>query len=190
MGGLIGRLFHEFAVTLSLAILVSGVISLTLTPMMCSRFLKPESAYGAPGHFYRAERSRFQLDAGRLRTRSQVGLAPPALHAADHGAHDCRHRLALHHRAQGLLPAAGHRRDDRQRPTPRRTSPLPPWPSFRTRWPRSSWPIPRWTRSAPSSAAASGSSTVNNGRMFITLKPLSAKKSHARMSSSTGCAKN
>jgi HAE1 family hydrophobic/amphiphilic exporter-1 len=53
MGGLIGRLFHEFAVTLSLAILVSGVISLTLTPMLCSRFLKPESAYGKPGPFYR-----------------------------------------------------------------------------------------------------------------------------------------
>ena len=43
MGGLIGRLFHEFAVTLSAAILVSGVISLTLTPMLCSRFLKPEA---------------------------------------------------------------------------------------------------------------------------------------------------
>ena len=54
MGGLIGRLFHEFAVTLSLTILVSGVISLTLTPMMCSRFLKPESAYPTEGPFYRA----------------------------------------------------------------------------------------------------------------------------------------
>ena len=53
MGGLIGRLFHEFAVTLSLAIVVSGIVSLTLTPMMCSRFLKPESAYGEPGRFYR-----------------------------------------------------------------------------------------------------------------------------------------
>ena len=53
MGGLIGRLFHEFAVTLSMAILVSGVISLTLTPMLCSRFLKPESSYGPPGWFYR-----------------------------------------------------------------------------------------------------------------------------------------
>jgi HAE1 family hydrophobic/amphiphilic exporter-1 len=40
LGGLIGRLFHEFAVTISAAILVSGVVSLTLTPMMCSRFLK------------------------------------------------------------------------------------------------------------------------------------------------------
>ncbi len=42
MGGLLGRLFHEFAVTISVAILVSGVVSLTLTPMMGSRFLKPE----------------------------------------------------------------------------------------------------------------------------------------------------
>ncbi|MGA2222556.1 MAG: efflux RND transporter permease subunit [Verrucomicrobiia bacterium] len=54
MGGLIGRLLHEFAVTLSLAILVSGFVSLTLTPMMCSRFLKPESAYRGEGPFYRA----------------------------------------------------------------------------------------------------------------------------------------
>jgi hydrophobe/amphiphile efflux-1 (HAE1) family protein len=53
MGGLIGRLLHEFAVTLSLAILVSGVISLTLTPMMCSRLLKPESEYPTEGPFYR-----------------------------------------------------------------------------------------------------------------------------------------
>ena len=40
MGGLIGRLFHEFAVTLSVAIAVSAVVSLTLTPMLCGRFLK------------------------------------------------------------------------------------------------------------------------------------------------------
>ena len=40
MGGLLGRLFHEFAVTISAAILVSGVVSLTLTPMLCSRFLR------------------------------------------------------------------------------------------------------------------------------------------------------
>jgi hydrophobe/amphiphile efflux-1 (HAE1) family protein len=42
MGGLIGRLFHEFAVTLSVAILVSMVVSLTLTPMLCGQFLKAE----------------------------------------------------------------------------------------------------------------------------------------------------
>ncbi|HTK55532.1 MAG TPA: efflux RND transporter permease subunit, partial [Gemmatimonadales bacterium] len=40
LGGLIGRLFHEFAVTIGVAILVSGFVSLTLTPMLCARFLK------------------------------------------------------------------------------------------------------------------------------------------------------
>jgi HAE1 family hydrophobic/amphiphilic exporter-1 len=40
MGGILGRLLNEFAVTIAVAILVSGVVSLTLTPMLCSRFLK------------------------------------------------------------------------------------------------------------------------------------------------------
>ncbi|HUK20067.1 MAG TPA: efflux RND transporter permease subunit [Gemmatimonadales bacterium] len=42
MGGIVGRLFREFAITISAAILVSGFVSLTLTPMLCSRFLKPD----------------------------------------------------------------------------------------------------------------------------------------------------
>jgi HAE1 family hydrophobic/amphiphilic exporter-1 len=41
MGGIIGRLLHEFAVTIGVAILVSGFVSLSLTPMLCSRFLRP-----------------------------------------------------------------------------------------------------------------------------------------------------
>lgn len=41
MGGILGRLLHEFAVTISVAILISGVVSLSLTPMLCSRFLRP-----------------------------------------------------------------------------------------------------------------------------------------------------
>jgi len=40
MGGIVGRLFHEFAVTVSVAVMVSAFVSLTLTPMMCSRFLR------------------------------------------------------------------------------------------------------------------------------------------------------
>jgi len=44
MGGIIGRLLHEFAVTIGIAILVSGFVSLTLTPMLCSRFLRPAHA--------------------------------------------------------------------------------------------------------------------------------------------------
>jgi HAE1 family hydrophobic/amphiphilic exporter-1 len=41
MGGILGRLLHEFAVVIGVAILVSGFVSLSLTPMLCSRFLKP-----------------------------------------------------------------------------------------------------------------------------------------------------
>jgi len=43
MAGMLGRMLHEFAVTITVAILISGVVSLTLTPMLCSRFLKPPS---------------------------------------------------------------------------------------------------------------------------------------------------
>jgi hydrophobe/amphiphile efflux-1 (HAE1) family protein len=68
MGGLIGRLFHEFAVTVTLAILVSGVISLTLTPMLCSRFLKPESAYRKPGVFIQACENAFNWLLGHYET--------------------------------------------------------------------------------------------------------------------------
>jgi HAE1 family hydrophobic/amphiphilic exporter-1 len=44
MGGILGRLLNEFAVTIAAAILVSGFVSLTLTPMLCSRYLKPPKA--------------------------------------------------------------------------------------------------------------------------------------------------
>ncbi|HEY0528586.1 MAG TPA: efflux RND transporter permease subunit [Gemmatimonadaceae bacterium] len=48
MGGILGRLFHEFAVTIGTAILVSGLVSVTLTPMLSSRFLKPPSHEHGP----------------------------------------------------------------------------------------------------------------------------------------------
>ncbi len=48
MGGLVGRLFREFAVTLSIAILVSMVISLTTTPMLCALFLRPRGQHEGP----------------------------------------------------------------------------------------------------------------------------------------------
>lgn len=44
MGGIVGRLFSEFAITISMAILISGAVSLTLTPMLCSRWLRARSA--------------------------------------------------------------------------------------------------------------------------------------------------
>lgn len=53
MGGVVGRIFREFAVTISVAILVSGFVSLTLTPMLCARVLKPAAHDKAPGRFAR-----------------------------------------------------------------------------------------------------------------------------------------
>ena len=59
MGGIVGRLFREFAVTIGSAVIVSGVVSLTLTPMLCSRFLRsPESIHH--GALYRASERVFQ----------------------------------------------------------------------------------------------------------------------------------
>jgi multidrug efflux pump len=54
MGDIVGRLFREFAVTLSVTILVSAGVSLTLTPMMCSRLLKAKADEKKHGRFYEA----------------------------------------------------------------------------------------------------------------------------------------
>jgi multidrug efflux pump len=59
MGDIVGRLFREFAITLSVTILVSAVVSLTLTPMMCSRLLR-EKSEAQQGRFYRASERVFQ----------------------------------------------------------------------------------------------------------------------------------
>jgi HAE1 family hydrophobic/amphiphilic exporter-1 len=64
MGGMIGRLLHEFAVTIGVAILVSGFVSISLTPMLCSRFLKPPHA-SRHGRLYQASERVFD---GALRT--------------------------------------------------------------------------------------------------------------------------
>ncbi len=53
MGGIVGRVFREFAVVISCAILVSGFVSLTLTPMLCARLLKPIDHHAKPSLFAR-----------------------------------------------------------------------------------------------------------------------------------------
>ncbi len=67
MGGIVGRLFREFAVTVAITVAVSAVVSLTLTPMMCSRFLKHH--HGTHGLLYRiVERFFTGLQNGYGRT--------------------------------------------------------------------------------------------------------------------------
>ncbi len=59
MGGVLGRLFHEFAVTIGAAILVSGFVSLSLSPMMCSRMLRPHTGEGH-GRLYQVSERFFE----------------------------------------------------------------------------------------------------------------------------------
>ncbi len=74
MGGVLGRLLHEFAITISVAILVSGFVSLSLTPMLCSRFLRPLRHDRAHGRFYRTTEAAFQWMVGFYEQTLQASL--------------------------------------------------------------------------------------------------------------------
>jgi multidrug efflux pump len=80
MGGIVGRLFREFAVTLSVAILVSLGISLTTTPMMCAKLLRPESAE-TRGLFYRTSEKFFTWMVRTYERTLAVVLRHPAFTA-------------------------------------------------------------------------------------------------------------
>ena len=70
LGGLVGRLFHEFAVTIGASIIVSGFVSLTLTPMLCSRFLKPQPRRDARAGSSRSPSARTSARSRRTSARS------------------------------------------------------------------------------------------------------------------------
>ena len=92
MGGIVGRLFREFAVTLSTAIVVSMVISLTTTPMMCAYLLKEEKAEDH-GSMYRASEKFFAWVAGDLSPHLDLGARQ--LRAYARGAAVARSRSML-----------------------------------------------------------------------------------------------
>ncbi|MGH9668520.1 MAG: efflux RND transporter permease subunit, partial [Terriglobales bacterium] len=78
LGGILGRLLHEFAVTIGAAILVSGLVSLTLTPMLCSRFLRPTQEQHH-GSFYKKSERVFDFALGLYaRTLGSVMRHRPA----------------------------------------------------------------------------------------------------------------
>jgi multidrug efflux pump len=79
MGDIVGRLFREFAVTLSVTILVSAVVSLTLTPMMCAKLLR--GGHEGQGRFYRATERGFNWVIDRYATtlRWVLGHQPATL---------------------------------------------------------------------------------------------------------------
>jgi multidrug efflux pump len=74
MGGVVGRLFREFAITLSAAILVSLIVSLTVTPMMCARLLRPRSE-SSQGRFHRVSERIFNALLNGYRVSLDWALA-------------------------------------------------------------------------------------------------------------------
>ena len=114
MPGVIGLLFHEFAVVVGLAILVSAFVSLTLVPMLASRFLTDEAHKKPPGLLVRAFERGF-VAMLRWYTRSLDIALAHRKHGAGGGAADLRgDRMAVHGDPQGLLPGGRHRADHRE----------------------------------------------------------------------------
>jgi len=79
MGGIVGRLFREFAITLSTAILVSLVISLTTTPMMCARLLRHSQQSKGRGPISRLSEEVFMWISDRYKGSLQIVLRHPAV---------------------------------------------------------------------------------------------------------------
>jgi multidrug efflux pump len=78
MGGLVGRLFREFAMTITIAIVISLVVSLTTTPMMCAVVLRPERGE-KHGWIYRASEAAFEAMLRGYRRTLSVALRHPRL---------------------------------------------------------------------------------------------------------------
>ena len=152
LGGIVGRLLHEFAITITAAILVSGFVSISLTPMLCSRFLKPPHEHGR----------RLQRVRGGVRCVAPALRHHAARHAAlprgDDGGVDRparRDRLPVCASSRRASCRARIRAASTSTPRARRASASTRWFAITTRWPTSSWPtrpssasVRTWVRSA------------------------------------------
>jgi multidrug efflux pump len=107
MGDIVGRLFREFAVTLAVAILISAVVSLTLTPMMCARMLSHESLR-KQNRFSRL-RAHVRAHYCRLRSRAGESAEPSVGHARRGARHAGAQRDAVDFHSERLLPDPGQR---------------------------------------------------------------------------------
>ena len=178
MGGLIGRLFHEFAVTLSLAILVSGVISLTLTPMLCSRFLKPDSAYRAPGPLYRLFETGFNWLLGGyehglkwvLRHQIVMLVVAALTMVATFWLYTVVPKGLFPQQDNGLIMGTTEAAQDIS---------FDAMSTLQDRVARVVLADPDIATLGSFIGGGGGGSTVNNGRMFITLKPRGVRKARA-----------
>ena len=176
MPGIVGRLFREFAITLSVAIVLSLVISLTMTPMMCARLSGRDEEkqhnifYRLSGASVEALRAGYSKSLGWVLRHQPLTLMVTIATLVLSG-------VSVHHRAERLLPAAGRRPHVGQHS--RRSGDFVPGHARSRRRDRSH----RDGGSAVDSLNAyvggsggGGGGAINNGRMNVTLKPLAERK--------------
>ncbi|ACB94810.1 multidrug efflux RND transporter permease subunit [Beijerinckia indica] len=172
MGGIVGRLFREFAITVTMTIFVSALVSLTLTPMMCSRFLRSEHGV-RHGRLYMASERIFDLMLAGYRKTLDIALRHHRITFAIFLAtlvatfylfiiipkgffpqQDTGIIIATSETSQDVSFAEMIRRESRLAEIVMKDPAV---------------------ASVSMSAGANGSQTQNNGRFFITLKPQSER---------------
>jgi multidrug efflux pump len=167
MGGIIGRLFREFAVVLSITIMVSLVISLTTTPMMCARLLKDDQLHG---WLYRATERLFQMLLSGYRGTLAFALRYSAVTAVIFIATCCLNVYMFSKIPKGFFPQQDTGRLNGQILGDQVSS----FQAMRGRLLR----LMQIVDEDPGVGAVTGftggggGSTVNTGRFFIALKPL------------------
>ncbi len=111
MTGLVGRMFREFALTLTIAVVASAVVSLTLTPMMCSRLLRPHVGQAPATPSSRGFNRGVDWTVETYRRSLEWVLRHEGLTLLVTLGDPGRDRLALYRHPEGLPAAAGHRPD-------------------------------------------------------------------------------
>ena len=177
MGGLIGRLLHEFAVTLSLAIIMSAIISLTLTPSMCALFLRPEAEEKEHGFLLRMVGSmfdawlRFYEGGVRWVLRHQIVMLVVTVGtmAATVWVYGLVGKGFFPQQDTGMMMGSTEAAQDISFPAmvelqKKAIKVVLADPAVQT------------ITTSIGSSSPGGSSTVNTGRMFIALKPLAERK--------------
>jgi multidrug efflux pump len=176
MGGYVGLLFREFAVTVSVALILSMLIALTLTPMMCSRLLRPENE-AAHGRLYRLLEAGFDGLLGGYERSLKVAL---------------RHRFITLLVMMGTIGITGYlyviipkgffpQQDTGMIIAIAEASQSISFPAMEGRMEAVIGAILKdpAVASVGSQIGASGTTTLNDGRMFIALKPRSQRNASA-----------
>jgi hydrophobe/amphiphile efflux-1 (HAE1) family protein len=177
MGGIVGRLFREFAMTVTIAVAVSAIVSLTLTPMMCSRFLHHES--GKHGLVYRAIERFFEAMIAGYRRTLDVALRFQFITLITFLLTVCVTVLLYIYIPKGFFPEQDNgvligisetAQDSSFAEMQRRTLALA----------KVLMEDPDVDGYSASMGAGLGGQTENNGRFFITLKPFSERHASAQ----------